>query len=190
MRRPPRSRRAGCFVGVRAVARVKTKHKANRSGVKSLWSHGAARSARRGGRRTNAGRRRQYSPRDRRRKGDLDVPLRILRAAAQSHSEAKTLTQATPFSHSFQGLACRYAPDAFRPPAPEMHSHDATGYCMQRFVLCPQRRTTARCDTAPTLTLRRDASPASPVDARLSRAPRLRLRLSMSRRMFARLCSA
>ncbi|MGH8488507.1 MAG: hypothetical protein ACREXS_06500, partial [Gammaproteobacteria bacterium] len=42
--------------------------------------------------------------------------------------------------------------------------------------------TTARCDTAPTLTLRRDASPASPVDARLSRAPRLRLRLSMSRR--------
>jgi hypothetical protein len=47
-------------------------------------SHGAARSARRGGRRTNAGRRRQYSPRDRRRKGDLDVPLRILRAAAQS----------------------------------------------------------------------------------------------------------
>ena len=37
VRRPPRSRRAGCFVGVRAVARVETKHKANRSGVKSLW---------------------------------------------------------------------------------------------------------------------------------------------------------
>ena len=28
VRRPPRSRRAGCFVGVRAVARVETKHKA------------------------------------------------------------------------------------------------------------------------------------------------------------------
>src|SRR5919197_4606727 len=31
-----------------------------------------------------------------------------------------------------------------------------------RFVLRPQRRTTTRCDTAPTMTLRRDASPASP----------------------------
>ena len=61
---------------------VETKHKANRSGVKSFGSHGAARSARRGGRRTNAGRRRQHSPRDRRRKGDLDVPLRILTAGA------------------------------------------------------------------------------------------------------------
>ncbi|MGH8489535.1 MAG: hypothetical protein ACREXS_11900, partial [Gammaproteobacteria bacterium] len=50
--------------------------------------------------------------------------------------------------------------------------------------------TTARCDTAPTLTLRRDASPASPVDARLSRAPRLRLRLSMSRRLFEALSEA
>ena len=38
------------------------------------------------------------------------------------------------------------------------------------------------CDTAPTMTLRRDASPASPVDARLSRAPRLGLRPSMARR--------
>src|SRR5919197_1806915 len=31
-----------------------------------------------------------------------------------------------------------------------------------RFVLRPQRCTTTRCDTAPTMTLRRDASPASP----------------------------
>src|ERR671936_2915154 len=31
-----------------------------------------------------------------------------------------------------------------------------------RFVLRPQRRTTTRCDTVPTMTLRRDASPASP----------------------------
>ena len=48
----------------------------------------------------------------------------------------------------------------FGRPVPEMHSHDATGYWC------------------------RDASPASPVDARLSRAPRLRLRLSMSRREY------
>ena len=34
---------------------------------------------------------------------------------------------------------------------------------LPRFVLRPQRRTSARWDTAPTLTLRRDASPASPV---------------------------
>src|ERR671918_488408 len=31
-----------------------------------------------------------------------------------------------------------------------------------RFVLRPQRRTPTRCDTASTMTLRRDASPASP----------------------------
>ena len=40
MRRPPRSRRAGCFVGVHAVARAETKHKDNRTGVKSLWKPG------------------------------------------------------------------------------------------------------------------------------------------------------
>jgi len=68
----------------------------------------------------------------------------------------------------------------FGHPVPEMHSHHATSDYAA--VLRPQRRTTMRCDTAPTMTLRRDASPASPVDARLSRAPRLRLRLSMSRR--------
>ena len=68
-----------------------------------------------------------------------------------------------------------------RHPVPEMHSHHATSDYAAT-VLRPQRRTTARFDTAPTMTLRRDASPASPVDARLSRAPRLGLRPSMARR--------
>ena len=42
-----------------------------------------------------------------------------------------------------------------------------------RYVLRSQRRTSSRYDTATSATLRRDASPASPVNARLSRAPRL-----------------
>ena len=63
----------------------------------------------------------------------------------------------------------------FGHPVPEMPSHHATSDYAAT-VLRPQRRTTMRCDTAPTMTLRRDASPASPVDARLSRAPRLRVR--------------
>jgi len=52
----------------------------------------------------------------------------------------------------------------FGHPVPEMHSHYATSDYAAT-VLRPQRRTTMRCDTTPTMTLRRDASPASPVDA-------------------------
>jgi len=63
VRRPPRSRRAGCFVGVRTAARVETKQKANdtaSSHLRKPWRSVSRRDRRsRGGRRTNAGRRRQ-----------------------------------------------------------------------------------------------------------------------------------
>ena len=63
VRRPPRSRRAGSFAGVRALARVEAKHKASDTASSHLWE--PCRSAsrrevrRRGERRTNAGSRRQ-----------------------------------------------------------------------------------------------------------------------------------
>ena len=60
----------------------------------------------------------------------------------------------------------------FGHPDPEMHSHDATAFG-PRYVLRSPRRPTLRGATAPTMTLRRDASAAAPADARLSRAPRL-----------------